>query len=178
MNRAEGGRDRGPRGFEPRRTGSGGKTARLVPGPATLPYKDGYPFPEGYHLETRKRKGFVIGGAITFGVLYGLSATGVLLSGGGAKAVLVPVAGPFIEIGNIPKTLSGSDAGGFRALATVFMVLDGAGQLAGVTMLLVGLTQPIPTLVRNDVTTTTVRITPLTMGHDGRGVGIGIVGTM
>jgi hypothetical protein len=33
-------------------------------------------------------------------------------------------------------------------------------------------------LVRDDVTTTTVRITPLTMGYNGRGVGIGIVGTM
>jgi hypothetical protein len=147
-------------------------------GPTTLPFEEGYPIPPGYHQEMRQRKGLIVGGAVTFGVLYSLSATGVLLSGGGAKAVLVPVAGPFIEIANIQSTLSGSEGSGLRAMATTFMVLDGVGQAAGVAMLLVGLTQPKPLLVRDDVTATTVRITPLTMGHDGRGVGIGIVGTM
>jgi hypothetical protein len=147
-------------------------------GPPTLPFEEGYPIPPGYHQEMRKRKGLIVGGAVTFGVLYSLSATGVLLSGGGAKAVLVPVAGPFIEIANLQSTLSGSESSGLRALATTFLVLDGVGQAAGVAMLLVGLTRPTPLLVRNDVRATTVRITPLTMGCDGRGVGLGLVGTM
>jgi hypothetical protein len=147
-------------------------------GPPTLPFEEGYSIPPGYHQEMRTRKGLVVGGAVTFGVLYSLSATGVLLSGGGAKAVLVPVAGPFIEIGNLQRTLSGSEASGLRAMATTFLVLDGVGQAAGVAMLLVGLTQPAPLLVRNDVTGATLRITPLSMGYDGREVGIGIVGTM
>jgi hypothetical protein len=126
----------------------------------------------------RKGRGLVIAGAVAFGMLYGLSATGVLLSGGGAKAVLVPVAGPFIEIANLQSTLSGSERSGLRAMATTFLVLDGVGQAAGAAMLLVGLTHPTPLLVRDGATATTVRITPLTMGYDGRGVGIGIVGTM
>lgn len=155
-----------------------GPLAPARTGPATLPYEEGYAVPYGYHLELRKRRLLAIGGGVTFGALYGVSALGVLLSGGGAKAVLVPVAGPFIEIVNIQSTLSGHEASGLRGLATAFMVLDGVGQVAGVTMLLIGLTQPIPTLVRNDVATPTVRITPLTMGYDGRGLGLGIVGTM
>jgi len=51
-------------------------------------------------------------------------------------------------------------------------------QTAGAAMLIAGLVGKKQVLVRDDVATTTVRVTPLTMGYGGMGVGIGIVGTM
>src|SRR6185369_13806266 len=43
-------------------------------GPSTLPYKDGYLIPAGYHTEERMRMGLVAAGAATFGAMYVLSA--------------------------------------------------------------------------------------------------------
>src|SRR5690349_4987127 len=36
-------------------------------------YEEGDPIPPGYHAESKVRKGLVIGGAVTFGVMYILS---------------------------------------------------------------------------------------------------------
>ncbi len=91
------------------------------------------------------------------------------------KSLLVPIAGPFIELGRLDFSPSIEDRG-FAAGAAVLLVIDGLAQTAGAAMLLAGLTTKREVLVRNDVAGATVRVTPLTMGHGG--AGIGLVGTM
>jgi hypothetical protein len=128
----------------------------------------GLPVPYGYHPETRLRKGKVIGGAVTFGVLYLCSAWVAAVGGdiststGGqnhAAALYVPVFGPFIELG---ETSSSS----LRYL----LVLDGLAQGIGAAMLTYGLVVPQNVLVRNDLALVTV--TPMRLGQDGNGVGL------
>ena len=150
-----------------------GYAARAPEGPATLPYKDGYPIPDGYHPEMQYRKGLIIGGAVTFGAMYLIPAAATVTSND--KSLLVPIAGPFIAIGHLDFNSRG-DGGGFAQLAAVVLVIDGLAQTAGAAMLLAGLTTKKEVLVRNDVAGATVRVTPLTMGYGG--AGIGLVGTM
>lgn len=118
-------------------------------------YEEGDPIPPGYHPDTRVRRGLVIGGAVTFGVMYLLSAltAAVSMSACSAKTfatsstctdlgfLLVPVAGPFIEIAH-----SKADAGG-----AVILVIDGIAQAGGVAMLILGIALPKTVLVRNDL---------------------------
>jgi hypothetical protein len=147
--------------------------ARAPEGPATLPYKDGYPIPDGYHPEMQYRKGLIIGGAITFGLLYLLPAIPATMTRD--KSLVVPVAGPFIQLAHLDFSPSIEDRG-FAAGAAVLLVIDGLAQTAGAAMLLAGLTTQREVLVRNDVAGVTVRVTPLTMGYGG--AGIGLAGTM
>jgi hypothetical protein len=112
----------------------------------------------------------IIAGAATFGSVYALNVLGAS-AGGDNAALFVPVLGPFIEIGHL-------NAGPLSGLAGVFLVLDGLAQAGGVAMLIGGIASTKQVLVRRDVATTTVRITPLTMGYGGAGVGIGLVGEM
>ena len=118
-------------------------------------YQEGDPIPPGYHPDTRVRSGLVIGGAVTFGVTYLLSAlvAAVSMSACSAKTfvtsttctdlgfLLVPVAGPFIEIAH-----SKADAGG-----AVVLIIDGLAQAGGVAMLILGIAIPRTVLVRNDL---------------------------
>ncbi len=131
-----------------------------------LDYDDETPVPSGYHTETRVRKGLVVGGAVTFGVMYLLTAFGASVAhdvGGGADALYVPVLGPFIQMGN-----SDSSSGRF------LLAVDGAAQAAGAAMLIYGIAAPKTVLVRNDLGLTT-HIVPMRMGNGG--TGLGLVGT-
>jgi hypothetical protein len=106
------------------------------------------PVPLGYTPVARTRKHMLVGGAITFGVVYGLSAF-VAAAGddaarnGGSNdlaALWIPVAGPFLEMG---KTDSST--------AKLFLASVGAAQLAGALMLYYGLATKDHVLVRNDL---------------------------
>jgi hypothetical protein len=134
-------------------------------------YEEGEPIPPGYHPESKVRTGLVVGGAVTFGVLYLLSAlVGAAISdvnkavNGGDRGdfLYVPVAGPFLQM-----TRTESSTG------NVFLAIDGIGQAAGATMFIVGLTSPKTVLVRNDLAE--VRVLPMRMGQNGGG--LGLVGT-
>lgn len=139
-------------------------------GPETMPCEDGYPIPDGYHPEKRVRKGLIIAGAVTFGVMYSMSAFSAA-KGDGDKALFVPVLGPFIQLGHL-------DSSPIAPYVGAILVADGVAQTVGVAMLIAGLASKKHVLVRQDVATTTVRITPLTMGYAGAGVGIGLAGEM
>ena len=133
-------------------------------------YDDGEPVPPGYHPETKIRTGLVVGGAVTFGVLYLISALvaaaisdvnrGTGHDGDDGSFLYVPVAGPFLQM---TKTDSST--------ANVFLGIDGIAQAAGATMLVVGLTSPKTVLVRNDIGE--VRLMPMRMGQGGGGLGLG-----
>ncbi|MBS2013356.1 MAG: hypothetical protein JST00_10740 [Deltaproteobacteria bacterium] len=149
-------------------------------------YEEGDPIPPGYHADTQMRKGLVIGGAITFGVMYLFSViagaaiddsnktrsvyNGTTYSTVPGKSedsgtfLYIPVAGPFLQ-------MTRTDT----ATGNVFLAIDGVAQAAGATMLLVGLTSPKTVLIRNDLAE--VKVTPMRMGMDGSGSGLGLVGT-
>lgn len=133
-------------------------------------YEPGDPVPPGYHAETRARTGLIVGGAVTLGTLWLISAlVGAAMNDVNEYStrttrgdfLFVPVAGPFLQLINT-ETSSGKTV----------LVIDGAGQAAGAAMLIVGLTSPRTLLVRNDLAE--VRIAPVNVGE--RGTGLGLVG--
>jgi hypothetical protein len=135
-------------------------------GPDTIDdYEEGRPVPAGYHTETRKRKGLIIGGAVTLGATYLLSAmvaaAGADLSDSGNNSVAslyVPVFGPFIQLAN-----AGSSTGRF------WCVIDGGAQAAGLAMLISGLVLDKTILVRNDLGATLI---PIHTRDGGNGLGL------
>jgi hypothetical protein len=142
-------------------------------------WEEGDAIPNGYHKTTKIRTGLVIGGAVTFGVVYLITAlTGALVSDIGsavcstgdgscsqgtrsAKLLLIPVAGPFTLLG-----ASSSATGNF------FLVLDGLAQAGGVAMLVAGIAAPRTVLARNDVSLLTLAPKPMTFGLHGAGMGL------
>ncbi|HSO37747.1 MAG TPA: hypothetical protein VLT33_34710 [Labilithrix sp.] len=134
-------------------------------------YEDGEPVPHGYHAETRVRTGLVVGGAVTFGVMYLFSVlAGSIVNDANKYSsdhtrgdfLFVPVVGPFLQMTN-----TSSSSG------TTMLAIDGLAQAAGATMLIVGVMSPRTVLVRNDLAE--VRVTPMQVGEKGSGVGL--VGT-
>ncbi len=108
---------------------------------------EGRAAPAGYTSVQRSRKGLLIGGGVTLGASYGISAMtaaiGSDVSDGGTNelgALWIPVAGPFIQIANADS-----------ATAKVFLVGLGGAQLAGAVMLYYGLTTTKTVFVRNDL---------------------------
>jgi hypothetical protein len=106
------------------------------------------PVPYGYTRVERKRKGLIIGGAVSLGVTYGVSmfaaAVGEDLEESGAthtdvSALWIPVAGPFLQL---RETTS--------SVGKFWVIHLGLAQLAGALMLGYGLTSPKVLLVRND----------------------------
>jgi hypothetical protein len=136
-------------------------------------WQEGETVPPGYHPAQRMRKGAVIGGAVTFGVIYFIN---VLVAAGGTDyansnhtsnsvaGLYAPVVGPFITM-----TQSSS------AVADVFLVLDGLAQAGGAVLLLYGLTSPQTVLMRDDVGRP--RLLPQPMLFGSGGAGAGLVGT-
>ncbi len=135
-------------------------------GPDTIDdYEEGRPIPAGYHTETRKRKGLIIGGAVTLGSMYLLSAmiaaAGADLSSSGQNSVAplyVPVFGPFIQLAT-----AGSSTGRF------WCIIDGGAQAAGLAMLISGLVLDKTILVRNDLG---AMLIPIHTRDGGNGLGL------
>jgi hypothetical protein len=135
-------------------------------------YEEGQAVPEGYRVEERARRGLVIGGAVTFGVTYILSAMVGLMaesvdraSGGSGESFLplyIPLAGPFITVGT-------ADAKGGGVFV---LMVDGLAQVAGAAMFIGGLAAPEKKLVRNDVA---LSVKPIVTGDT---VGLGVSGSL
>lgn len=127
------------------------------------------PIPDGYTMVQRKRKGLIIGGAVTFGVAYSISALVAAEGEDSAEwsdsgknesaAMWIPVAGPFIQMAN-------------EESATGKLLLAGIGgaQLAGAIMLYYGMTSKKPVLVRNDIVGS-LKVAPFTGNATGLAVG-------
>jgi hypothetical protein len=138
-------------------------------GPREMDYEDGDPVPAGYHVDTRIRRGLVIGGAVTFGSTYlltALTATAASEVDNDFTPLFVPVVGPFITIGSA----NASGAGAF------WLAFDGVVQSAGVTMLVIGLAAPRTVLVRDDVGRPSLSLAPVALGRGT--MGLGVVGSM
>jgi hypothetical protein len=105
------------------------------------------PVPLGYTMVKRPRKGMIIGGAVSFGVSYGISvlsaAIGEDISSDGrneAASMWIPVAGPFLQMAQTDS-----------ATLRVFLFGLGAAQTTGAILLYYGLTTKKRVLVRNDI---------------------------
>lgn len=126
--------------------------------PRYMDYEDGEPIPNGYHLQSRARRGLIGGGA---GLLGGMWFLSFLVGGvgdaayrsgdGGWAALYVPIAGPFIAMSTLH-----ADSGGVAILA-----IDGLAQAGGAAMLVLGLVLPTKRLVRDDVSLGPVTIAPV-----------------
>ncbi|MEO8841345.1 MAG: hypothetical protein ABI591_31905 [Kofleriaceae bacterium] len=112
--------------------------------------------PLGYTPVERTRKGLLIGGGVSLGVSYGISALTAAIGqdvGDNGRnevaAMWIPVAGPFIQMGETDS-----------ATARVFLAGLGAAQVAGAVMLYYGLTTTKKVYVRNDLVGS-MTITPM-----------------
>ena len=142
--------------------------------PRELPYYEGEPKPPGYVLVERRRRGLVIGGALTLGIPYAIS---VSVAAGGQYDdstgwLLAPVVGPWITAGRLDDDCSDdgldfdcNDYAGARTL----LAMDGLAQAAGAVMLVVGIAFPKRLWVRDY--TTEVSIAPVRLGRSGYGLG-------
>lgn len=105
--------------------------------PQEFAYDPDMGVPPGYKVTEQKRLGFIVAGAVTFGSLWVAScvAGGVFLdnnSSSGGAALYVPVAGPWISIGTLHSSASG----------TSVLFLDGLGQIAGAALFIAGMASP------------------------------------
>ena len=104
------------------------------------------PVPMGYTPVERARKHLIVGGAVTFGVSYGLSAFVAAIGEDADRghnelaALWIPVAGPWIQAGQTDS-----------ATGKFFLVGMGGAQVAGAIMLYYGMTTTQRVLVRNDL---------------------------
>ncbi len=131
--------------------------------------EDGRRAPVGYTEVHRKRKGMLLGGAITLAASYSLSAL-IAATGqddssynGGTNseaAMWIPVAGPFIQIGQSNS-----------ATENVFLVGLGAAQVAGAVMLYLGATSTKRVFVRNDLVSN-VAVTPMAGPNGATGLSL------
>ena len=151
------------------------------PGPRTLPYVEGQPAPAGYELQSSRSRPLIIGGAVTLA----LSWNAALLAGYivemsysadcednwssrcDVKPYLmlgIPLAGPFL--GAMSLDMNPTE----QAVA----LLDGAAQIGGLVLLLVGTTRRSYQWVRIETDFARWTIVPTKVGS---GSGLGLVGS-
>jgi hypothetical protein len=122
--------------------------------PPTVEEFDGFNVPAGYHVETRPRVGLVVGGAVTFGVLYMLSvsvASRAKTSEG--RWMAAPVIGPFAAMGahEDPCATKAGTESSWACIdaAPTLELFDGIGQIVGASLLTAGLVSRRSVLVPN-----------------------------
>ncbi len=122
--------------------------------PRELPFEDGY-VPPGYHLESRPRKGLIIGGSVTLGSFYAFSLTAAMQSSSTeGRWLAVPVIGPWAAMSTHvdPCRDRHSSSDGFSCLdfAPMFEMIDALGQLTGAALLGAGFVSTRDVLVRDE----------------------------
>ena len=153
-------------------------------------YVEGRPIPQGYHIETRIRKGLVVSGSIIFGVPYLLSMSVAASSHYTPDRWLyAPVIGPFANLavrgdecnpnggqsGSSTTVVCSSDSG-----VRFFLMMDGLMQTAGATLFILGLAMPQTLLVRDDAPYVGKKngsqfawtVSPYAIGRQGYGLGV------
>ena len=118
---------------------------------------EGRAAPLGYTPVQRSRRHLMVGGLVTFGVSYGISAMVAAIGQDSssyngrndAASMWIPVAGPFLQMGETDS-----------ATARVFLAGLGVAQVAGAVMMYYGLTTTKKVYVRNDLVGS-VTITPM-----------------
>ncbi|HXN30904.1 MAG TPA: hypothetical protein VN894_03540, partial [Polyangiaceae bacterium] len=133
-------------------------------------WRQGEPIPPGYHPVQRTRTGAIIGGAVTLGSVYLMTAFIAAVWSDVARAnnessplggLFVPVVGPFITL-----TQSSSAAADF------LLIMDGAAQTAGAVVLVWAVTSPRMLLARDGYAKPRLVPRPMFLGRDGAGFGL------
>ena len=156
--------------------GCGGYGARAAtPPPPRRPYDSRRPIPPDNHVETVERSGLVVGGAVLLGVGYTSSVALAVYCEpehcSGTRGLFVPVVGPLIAA--VAHERPGGNGIDYSRFWPLLMAADFGVQAAGATLVILGLTlKPKQVLVGNDVATSNVRLTPLSMGNGGSGLGL------
>jgi hypothetical protein len=122
--------------------------------------------PPGYIRQTRVRKGLVIGGAITFGTTWLLSAVtaGMVMDNGSEEdgerfaPLFAPVVGPFIAMATTNS----------EGVGTLVLAIDGIAQAGGLAMLIAGCAAQKSVFVRTGPMGEQMTITPM-IGKDANG---------
>jgi len=132
-----------PQGYAPPPGYAPPQGSNYVPPPPTkIKYQEGMAPPQGYHIEENPRKGLVIAGYVVLGSTYFLSATiGMSSSNPDDRWLLVPVFGPFVDLG--ARNSHGCSSGNttcevFDPVIKTYLALDGAAQMAGAVLLTTG----------------------------------------
>ncbi len=118
--------------------------AEPPPSSPTLEYEEGQEIPPGYRLERRVQKGLTIAGASIFGGAWILSIAGaasLIENNDGIAPLFVPLVGPFIAMGTTGTNFNQNTFLG------ALLLLDGFTQVAGATMMIVGIAKKKPLLV-------------------------------
>lgn len=127
--------------------------------PATRPYTEGQPVPEGYHVEEQNKHGLVIAGLIVWSVPYVTGFSVVAGEGFPNKTgfLVLPVLGPWITLAARHKTCPDVTASDFISVhcsdddeARSLLVFDGLSQATGAALLIAGLASTTKRLVRNE----------------------------
>jgi hypothetical protein len=133
---------------------------------ARIPYRDGDPVPYGYSVHEYRNPALTVGGGVVLGASY-LAAVVVAASSSesGSGWLLVPVVGPFGAIMNqetrcddATSLTTGTTDDCVQTVTTatrrvVVLLADGLLQVAGATMLTIGLTTSDKELVRDSAVT-------------------------
>lgn len=141
--------------------------------PSRLPYEQGDPIPPGYHVEERHRSGLVIGGGAVLGAAYLAGLALAERSMPGKDWLWVPVVGPFggimkedarcqVPATATPGAVESADECSkqvVKAARRVTMLLvDGLVQVAGGSLLVIGVTSKHRELVREHTFLLTPRV--------------------
>lgn len=128
--------------------------------PLRLPFEQGDPIPSGYSVEERYDKALTVGGGVVLGSAY---LTAVVLAASSSESgqgwLMVPLIGPFAAI--MKQETTCGDATSLQPVSTqdcvetvnaatrrtVVVLADGLLQVAGATMLVIGLATPERQLV-------------------------------
>jgi hypothetical protein len=125
-----------------------------------VPEDDNQAPPDGYSVAYRRRTGYLIAGPITFGVPYFYSAliaaVGHDSGSSSVDPLIIPVVGPFLEMGNTNGSWT----------ADLLLAVDGAAQVAGAVMIYKGLTSKKRVFMRNDLVSNTM-VLPTANAHGG-----------
>jgi hypothetical protein len=141
------------------------------PRPDELEYREGRSPPPGYYEDTKIRKGFVIPGAIVFGVSYGLGYFIATAGSEGDVILLMPVAGPILW----GHTKECDEYGGHCGSPTLGWFL-GIGQAVGITLFCLGVAKKEKVWRREEIGRGSITLSPMLVG--GRSPGLGLIGRL
>jgi hypothetical protein len=165
-----------------------------MPPPRVIEWNEGEIIPPGYRKGTRIRMSLVISGSVLFGTAWLPSViTGSFFVGDNSRfcgGTFDPTTGQYVDntnCGASPATLMIPIVGPWIAATSTeakqgvlkfWLAFDGLQQTAGVALLIAGFAAPKTVLLRSDVRSAKSWWLPLPMAVDGRGLGLGVIGTM
>jgi hypothetical protein len=133
-------------------------------------WHDGDDVPDGYRVISRPRAGAIVGGLVTFGSLYLISAVVAAAvqddtrDSGRLAWLYAPAVGPFIEATRTSVTAR-----------FTMLVLDGLLQTGAIALFVYGMAKPMKILVPDEYGRSRVTVRPLTFGKNS--IGLGLVGS-